>query len=126
MKLVPNTKRYAEFKTGDVVYFNGVRMTVYRPSWYQLERSDIRVAVVSPAGKVSAIHLEDLEVEVEEEPEPPAKEYRETNYYSDLSTGTLYYISGADAIAVNVMSASIATGTIKANPARYKRLYKEV
>lgn len=131
MKLQENTKRYAEFTTGDVVYFNGLRMTVYRPSWYELERADIRVAVLNRAsGKVSHIHFEDLEVEAEEVPEPPAKKYEETLYYQETSTGALFKRQRADNqlndyfICVGAMKPSVTVlpGDI---PVGFKRLYKE-
>lgn len=131
MKLQQNTKRYKEFTTGDVVYFNGVRMTVYRPSWYDLERSDIRVAVASPSGKISAIHFEDLEVEVPEVPEvpePKAPEYEGTSWHVCSKTGDLFYFSKAEGwyICVNNMVPPLHWDSDKdARVKDLKRLYRE-
>lgn len=71
---------------------------------------------------VSLHHVDQVEY-WESEPEPKAPEYRETNYYIDTATGTVYYHSGRafPYIAVNSIKESLARPL-----PTFKRLYREV
>lgn len=122
MKLQQNILRYAQFNHRDVVYFNGEPFKVYKPGWdLEMRRPDIHVAAIDANGRVNYLHFASLQVEVVEEPEPPAKEYRETNLYRDTDTGTIYYQAGENYIPLGTISASLT-----APRATFKRLYREV
>lgn len=75
--------------------------------------SDLRVGHVAvgfqrPNGVtyISFIHYAALETPVEKEPEPPAPQYTQTNWYLCSKTGNLYYYSSAEGwyICVNNMA----------------------